>query len=467
VFPRIGGGSEQANLARKMGRQGDWRSLWWLILSQPLPQAVAAAAHLNLRKWSSPSEADTRLAELLVGIDAKEATRLGAQLFDRTTQVLPTSLGVANPVGFSVRHPVVALDTRGRDPHISRVVTVDRTGVRSTLYEGPAQHWSLCALDSETVIARREFDSGGYRGDTEIVQYTPGREVVLANGGGLLDAVVEPTATGFVVGTKLNSFAFALADGEQQQLDLGEFGFHRADLFAVDATGTRIVFADATRLLVTDSRLQPLHDIVVERLHHGDINAVTFTEDSIVTAGYNKGLYRWQIIGGRIRGLHSGLRASPRTFFRLNPVAPWNLLVAEGGNVNYHFDIASLDRCPAPDFLVQAGPDDGDDDLRMPRAVGRFASAPYGRLAVYEGGLATRTRNSAESFYSTVVQDLEHPLNLLTKPVSALNAADAERVRPHLTAPGAGDAYPLSVTERAVLEAAVRACEWAPQANGR
>ncbi|MGC5022641.1 hypothetical protein [Micromonospora sp. DT47] len=468
MFPRIGGGSEPASLARKMARQGDWRSLWWLILSQPLPQAVGAAAHLNLRKWNSPSEADTRLAELLTGINPKEAIRLGTQLFDRTTQILPTSLGFANPVGFSVRHPVVALGTRGRDTHTSRVVTVDRTGVRSILYEGPAQHWSLCALDSETVIARREFDSGGYRGDTEIVEYTPGREVVLANGSGLLDAVVEPTATGFVVGTKLNAFAFALADGQQEQLNLREFGLRRADLFAVDATGTRIVFADGTRLLVTDSRLQPLHDIAVERLQHGDINAVTFTEDSIVTAGYDKGLHRWQIIGGRIRGLHSGLRSSPRTFFRLSPVAPWNLLVAEGGNVNYHYDIGTLDRCPAPDFLVQACPDDNDDDLRVGRAIGKFASAPYGRLAVYEGGLATRTRDSASDFYSTVVQDLEHPLNLLTKPVSALNAADAERVRPHLTpSPGAGDAYPLTATERAVLEAAVRACEWAPQANGR
>ncbi|MFJ2029189.1 hypothetical protein [Streptosporangium sp. NPDC087985] len=452
-----------------MARKGDWQGLWWLILSQPLPQAAGAAAHLKLRKWTPRSDADARLADILTGIDPKETIRLGKELFNRTTQKLPGHLGFANPVGFSVRHPIVALDMRGHDLHTSRVVTVDRTGVRSTLYEGPAQHWSLCALDSETVIARREFDSGGYRGDTEIVEYTPGRETVLFHGGGLLDAVVEATATGFVVGTKLSRVAFALAEGEQETLDLAEFGIRRADLFAVDATGTRIAFAEGTRMLITDSRLQPLHDLVVESRLHSEFsfNAITFTEDSIVTYGRGLGLYRWQVIGDRLRGLHSSLHSSPRTFFRLNPVAPWNLLVAEGGNVNYYYDIATLDRCPAPDFLVQAGPDGNDDDLRIPRAIGRFTASAYGRLAVYEGGLATHTRNSVTDFYSTVVQDLEHPLNILAKPVSTLNAADADRVRRHLKpSSGTADTYSLTATERAVLEAAVKACEWAPKVNG-
>ncbi len=469
MIPRISGGPDPVGQARKMARKGDWRTLWWLILSSPLPQAAGAAAHLKLRKWSPPSDADARLADILAGIDPKESARLGAELFDHTTRRLPNSHGVGNPVGFSVRHPVAALELRGRDVHTSRVVTVDRTGVRSTLYEGPATHWSLCALDSETVIARREFDRGGRRGDTEIVEYTPGGEAtVLFHGRGLLDAVVQATATGFVMGTKLNGVAFALADGEQEQLDLREFGFRRADLFAVDATGTRIAFAYATRLLVTDSRLQPLHDIVVESLPHGDITAITFTADSIVTAGRNKGLYRWQIIDGRIRGLHSGGRSAPRTFFRLSPVPPWGLLVAEGGNVNYHFDSATLERCPAPDFLVQAGPVGSDDPLRDPQAIGQFASSAYGRLAVYAGGLARhRTRDFMADFYSTVIQDLEHPLNILAKPVATLNAADADRVRPHLNAsPGTGETYPLTATERAVLAAAVAACEWAPRVNG-
>ncbi|MEV6179662.1 hypothetical protein ACIHAR_37730 [Streptomyces sp. NPDC052016] len=466
MIPRIDGGPDPVGMARKFARKGDWRSLWWLILSLPLPQAVGAAAHLKPRKWTPPSDADARLAAVLSGVHTKEALRLGADLFHRTTVKMPGSLRLVHPAGFCVRHPVVALDTRGRDTHTSRVVTVDRTGVRSVLYEGPAQHWSMCALDSETVIARREFDSGGYRGDTEIVEYTPGREAVLASGSGLLDAVVEPTATGWVVGTKLLGVALALADGEQEQLDLREFGLRRADLFAVDATGTRIAFADGSRLLVTDSRLQPLHELVVESVRHGEFNAITFTEDSIVTAGWDKGLYRWQIIGGRIRGLYAGYDSTPRTIFRLNPVAPWNLLVAEGGNVNYHYDISTLERCASPDFLVPTGPDDRDDDLRGSRAIGGFVSAPYGRLAVYEGGLAHRTRTSAD-FYSTIVQDLEHPLNILVKPVLALNATDADRVRPHLDpAPGAGDIYPLTATERAVLEAAIEACDWAPQVTG-
>lgn len=467
MIPRIDGGPDPIGMARKVARKGDWRTLWWLILSLPLPQAAGAAAHLKRRKWDPPSDADARLADVLTGLPPREATRLGAELFDRTTHRLSDTLGFASPVGFSVRHPVVALDLKGRDAHTSRVVTVDRTGVRATLYEGPAQHWSLCAIDSETVVARREFDSGGYRGDTEVVEYTPGREAVLAQGSGLLDAVVEATATGFVMGTKLNGVAFALADGEQEQLNLREFGLRRADLFAVDATGTRIAFADDTRILVTDSRLQPMHDIVVESLRHGSINAITFTEDSIVTAGYDGGLYRWQVIGGRLRGLHDGWHSSPRTFFRLNPVAPWNLLVAEGGNVNYHYDIATLERSPAPPFLVQAGPDSKDDDLALPRAVGKFASSPYGRLAVYEGMLAVPTRNSSTDFYSTVVQDLEHPLNLLMKPLSTLTAADADRVRPHLDAPsGTQDTYALTATERAVLSAAVEACAWAPKVTG-
>jgi hypothetical protein len=191
--------------------------------------------------------------------------------------------------------------------------------------------------------------------------------------------------------------------------------------------------------------------------------AITFTADSIVTAGYNKGLYRWQIIDGRIRGLHS----APRTFSSLSPVPPWGLLVAEGGNVNYHFDSTTLEPCPAPDFLVQAGPVGSDDPLRDPQAIGQFASSAYGRLAVYEDGLAQRTRDSPTDFFSTVIQDLEHPLNILTKPVATLNAADADRVRPHLNAsPGTGETYPFTATERAVLAAAVAACEWAPKVDG-
>lgn len=77
------------------------------------------------------------------------------------------------------------------------------------------------------------------------------------------------------------------------------------------------------------------------------------------------------------------------------------------------------------------------------------------------------TRNSATDLYSTVIHDLEHPLNILTKPVSALNVADANRVRPHLNpSSGTGDTYPLTATEQAVLEAAVEACKWAPKVNG-
>src|SRR5262249_2017775 len=142
------------------------------------------------------------LADVLTGVDPREAARLGTELFDRTTQRLHGFLSFATPVGFSVRHPAAALEiAMGRNVHASRVVTVDRPGVQPTLYQRPAHHWSLCTLDSETVIARREFDSGGHRGDTDIVEYTPGREAVLMHGGGLLDAVVKATATGFVVGT--------------------------------------------------------------------------------------------------------------------------------------------------------------------------------------------------------------------------------------------------------------------------
>ncbi|MEV6184065.1 hypothetical protein, partial [Streptomyces sp. NPDC052015] len=36
-------------------------------------------------------------------------------------------------------------------------------------------------------------------------------------------------------------------------------------------------------------------------------NAITFTEDSIVTAGWDKGLYRWQITGGSWNGVHNRL----------------------------------------------------------------------------------------------------------------------------------------------------------------
>lgn len=154
-----------------------------------------------------------------------------------------------------------------------------------------------------------------------------------------------------------------------------------------------------------------------------------------------------------------------RTFVRLSPVTPWNLLVAEGGNVNYHYDLDTLEPCPAPDFLVQAGPADKEDDLRIPRAIGKFAASAHGRLAVYEGALATR--GAPADFHATIVQDLEHPLNVLTKPVSSLAPADADRIRPHLApSSGAAGTYALTATEQAVLEAAAQACAWAPKVAG-
>jgi len=466
VIPRISG-DDLVGEARKYARKRDWQSLWWLILSQPLPRAARAAAYLKRRKWYPRSEADARVADILTGIDGKDAMRVGDQIFDRTARILPSMLTAIDPVGFAVRHPVAALSLHRRDPHTSTIVTVDRTGVRETLYEGPAVHWSLCALDAETVIARREFENGGYRGDTEIVQYTPGGESVLANGFGLLDAVVDATATGFVIGTKLAGVAIAVADGEQVALDLREHGLRRADQFAVDATGNRIAFVDGNRMLITDSRLQPQHEIAVQALPHGEFSAITFTEDSIVTSGRDRGLYRWQIIGDRIRGLHSEMGSRPaRQYFRLLPVPQWNLLVAEGGNANFHYDIATLESAPAPAFLCPAGPHD-DKDLSAVHAIGTFEASAHGWLAVYVGGLATFTYRSVTHFYSTIVQDLEHPLNILAKPLRALDAADADRVRTYLKpSPGGEDVYPLTATERAMLEAAVEVCAWAPRLQG-
>src|SRR5690606_19661 len=204
-------------------------------------------------------------------------------------------------------------------------------------------------------------------------------ESVLANGFGLLDAVVDATATGFVIGTKLAGVAIAVADGEQVALDLREHGLRRADQFAVDATGNRIAFVDGNRMLITDSRLQPQHEIAVQALPHGEFSAITFTEDSIVTSGRDRGLYRWQIIGDRIRGLHSEMGSRPaRQYFRLLPVPQWNLLVAEGGNANFHYDIATLESAPAPAYLCPAGPHD-DKDLSAVHAIGTFEASAHGR----------------------------------------------------------------------------------------
>lgn len=433
---------------------------WQRILSVPLPQAVREAKRVKAHRWHPESEAETELLGILSAIDRKEIEKVSATLFRRTTRILPNlNIGLAGPVGgFGIRHPVAALV--GHSPQlIEQIVTVDRTGIRSTLYEGPAYHQSLCALDSDTVIARREFD-GRSRADTELVEYTSAGETVLAHGMGLLDAVVRATARGYVVGMKLTGQAVAVAvsDGSQEQLDLREFGLRRADLLSVDATGDRIVFADRHTLLVTDSSLRPLHHSVMESIPHGAISAVAFTRNSIITAGYDAGLCRWQIIGDHIRGLHSSHRSQPRQFLRLKPVIPWGLLVAEVGNVNYYYDIDELEPLPAPRFLLQSDPNADVRDDRAQRATGGFMSSVHGRLAVYQGGFARPALGLKDQF-STVIQDMQHPLHILLKPLGMLDSDDANRVMPYLS--DTSDTYELSASDRALLDAAVRASRWA------
>lgn len=84
---------------------------------------------------------------------------------------------------------------------------------------------------------------------------------------------------------------------------------------------------------------------------------------------------------------------------------------------------------------------------------------------MYESSVAA-DQNSPENFYSYVIQDLEHPLNVLVKPVWTLGARDADRIRQHLPeVQEQPSSYPLTVGDQNVLRAALKACEWAPRAT--
>ncbi|MFD4530502.1 hypothetical protein ACFWNL_27395 [Kitasatospora sp. NPDC058397] len=190
-------------------------------------------------------------------------------------------------------------------------------------------------MDAETVVALREFAGDGHRRNAELVEYTPDGEAVLAGGAALLGARVEATADGFVTGLRLVRAALGFFGGQELQLDLAEFGFNRADLFAVDSSGTRIAF----------------------------------TADSLITAGLDRGLQRWQVVGDRLRSLHPASfprhprrrrplpavgrrperprphRSSRRTVTRTRPVTPRFAHV-------YYQPRRHPHRCPRPDIML-------------------------------------------------------------------------------------------------------------------
>lgn len=439
---------------RELARFGAWGSLWWHILRSPFPQAVQAARYLKPRKWMPTGEADAQLAHLLVNADHRVVDRVAETVLAAVThRTHKWMTAMPDAAGFSHREPVVAFSAHHKhDLSVEEIVTADRGGVREVLYQGSASHWSVACIDSERVVARREF-GGGMRGDTEVVLYTPGSENVLMNGGGLLDARVEATANGFVVGLKMIPVAFAEADGRQEEIDLSKYGIRVGCDFAVDSTGGRIAFAYENQILVTDSRLQPLHHVSAAKFPSDKrgASAIGFLGDSIVTAEWEDTLKRWKIIGGRIREINGFFGSTPRTLFRFAPVAPWNLLIGEAGNENFFFDAMSLDRTVAPWFLG-----------KTERVVGRFVSAPYGRLAVSEGLLFPAFRVDTSATMSTVLYDLQHPLNLLAKPLVSLTSADAEALRSELDLPEEASPYDLSQEAREVLGLVGRAAALSP-----
>lgn len=429
------------DLAARLRADRDWPGLWQHILSLPVPQAVQAAQHLRLGRWRPPTDADDRLAQLLVGADHRTMARVVESVPAACTRSVADWVESLCPAAFAFREPVAALNLSSEDMSTSRIVTVDRTGVRQSLYEGPATHWSLCCLDTGTVIARRESGAGP-RTDSQIVEYTTAGEAVLAGGNALLDAQVRGTALGFMVGFKLVPSAFALADGVQVELDLGRHGLRGGDVLAVDATGTRIAFADGNRVLVTDARLQPLLAHTVGSARDGfTVTALGFTADSLVVAGDRGELRRFVLLPDRLAAATTTGGPAPRVILELAPVPAWDLVVGDAGNDKYFFDASTLDRVPVPQFL-------GETDY----VVGLFAAAPQGRLAVHEAGLFPVGQADPQERHPTVVHDLAHPLNALARPVRSLTSGD-----------GAADtAYQLSPQQEDVLGVVRAAAELRP-----
>jgi hypothetical protein len=424
--------------ARQLRADEDWPRLWRHILSLPVPHAVEAAQYLALGEWRPPDDADHQLAQVLVDADPHAITQVLGSVLSACTQARPEWLETLCPAAFAFREPVAALNVLSEDMSTSRIVTIGRNGLLRTLYEGPAMHYSLCCLDAGTVIARREFESGS-RGDSQIVEYTATGEALLASGGAQLDAQVLATAHGFVVGFKLVAAAVAVADGNEAELDLSRHGLRRGDVLAVDAAGTRIAFADGNRILVTDTRLQPLLADVVDVT----ITAVAFTADALVVAGDRGELRRFVLTTDRLAAASSTAVRTPRVLFDLAPVPAWDLVVGDGGNERFFFDASTLDRIPAPRFL-------GDTNY----AVGEFTAAPQGRFAVYGSRLFPVGQDDPDGRFPTVVHDLGHPLNTLAKPVRSLTPGDA----------AADSAYQLSPLQEEVLDLVRRAAAVRPTA---
>ncbi|MFD9592006.1 hypothetical protein ACFWA9_04510 [Kitasatospora sp. NPDC059973] len=409
-------------VAEQLARRQDWPLYWEAVCRCSLADAARLARRIPVRRWHPADRVDRALLEALRSLPARRTAALVAEAAEGATTRLPPELDVFNEDYISFAHARDALAVATiTDDRWETIETLDlRTGTRTTLYSGPADHRSITCVDASTVIATRSPDHRG-DGAFELVRHTDHGTTILVRGDAVAGARVATMLFGYVAGLLL--FPAALVDqglgssDDLRQVGLGVWGLSKGTLIAVDPDGIRLVLCDGHVMVATDALLGSA--LAVGGPAHPDgIADVAFVgHDRLLTSGQGGGLTLWQLGGDRMRSLVE--RDTPR-MRHLFSVPEWDVVGGKApGEGRVHFlDPDALTPRPAPPALT------GAEHLTL------ITTSPDGRYVAYAGQLAaSEPLRRRDVDWHSRLHDLDHAGAVLQRPLTGLRLAATTNLR--------------------------------------
>ncbi|MEO6086155.1 MAG: tetratricopeptide repeat protein, partial [Umezawaea sp.] len=353
---------------RELARRKLWPELWKLICAVPLPNACALARRLPLDRCTLPGGRQAQaLAHRLAAIDLRRATHL-VETADRPAQATSFPLSFAGQLSFAPGGSAVARQEFMRpDPKHTSITVYDlASGQESEVFCGRADHRSLACLGTRSVVAVREDDTD----PATLVWYHDGHVQPLLTGIPVDNAATVATAYGIVAGLDTAPVAFAGTPGRPlHQANLSSLGLWRANILAVDPSGTRLAISDGTTVAVVDADLREVYAVAEVPAALGDAADLAFSSaDELLIAGTHRGLLLGQLKSGE---LHPIAAVGTPSLTNLFSVPAWRAVggwaLSEG--TAYFLDDRTLHRMRPPPALAGL--------LRA------FTASPDGRYAVH------------------------------------------------------------------------------------
>ncbi|MFF1907204.1 hypothetical protein [Kitasatospora sp. NPDC058218] len=411
-------------VAEQLAGRQDWPLYWEAVCRSSLADAARLARRIPVRRWHPADTVDRALLEALRSLPARRTAALVAEAAEGATTRIPPELDLFNEdyISFAHAHDALAVATI-TDDHRETIETLDlRTGTRTTLYSGPADHRSITCVDASTVIATRSPGHGG-DGAFELVRHTDQGTTILARGVAVAGARIATTLFGYVAGLHLSPAAFvdqdlgsASSDG-LRQVGLGAWGLSNSTLIAVDPDGIRLVLCDGHVLVATDALLGTALAVGGPAQPDGIADLAFVGHDRLLTSGQEGGLTLWQLGGHRMRSLVERDTPPMRHLFS---VPEWDVVGGKApGEGRVHFlDPDALTPRPAPAALT------GTEYLSL------MTTSPDGRYVAYAGQLAVGEPLRRRDFdWHSRLHDLDHAGAVLQRPLTGLRLAATMNLR--------------------------------------